>query len=358
MGNISAERILDALRAVIDPDFNRDIVSLGFLHDLEIEGKDVSFRIVLTTPACPVKDRFRQEAERVVREAVPEIGKLTITMDAKVPTGSKGVEQENLLPQVKNIIAVASGKGGVGKSTVAANLAVSLAKSGARVGMLDADIYGPSMGVMLGTNDQPKVDEEKKKMYPVKAHGLDVMSVSFLLPPDTPVIWRGPMIMKALEQLMGDVMWPELDYMIVDLPPGTGDAQITLAQKVPISGAIIVTTPNEVALIDARKGLAMFEKVEVPILGIVENMSWFVCPHCGGVSEIFSRGGGEQTAKDAGVEFLGAIPLDPSVRSAGDGGAPVVVAVPNSEVAKAFETLAGAVARSMSVTAMGEMKED
>ena len=349
---ISEQQVLDALKVVMDPDFQKDIVSLGFVRDVAVKGDDVSFRIVLTTPACPVRERFRQQAEEAVRAAIPGVGAVAVTMDAQVPASASAPLVENLLPQAKNIIAVASGKGGVGKSTVASNLAAALAATGARVGLLDADIYGPSMGLMLGVTDKPMMDEAEEKMLPVEAHGILVMSLGFFLDPDTPVIWRGPMVMKAVEQLLRDVAWPELDYMVVDLPPGTGDAQLTLTQKVPISGAVIVTTPNEVALIDARKGLAMFQKVNVPVLGIVENMSWFVCPHCQGVSDIFSRGGGERTAKDMGVPFLGEIPLDPSVRKAGDGGRPVVLAAPESPVAEAFRTLAGRVAQQMSITAL------
>jgi ATP-binding protein involved in chromosome partitioning len=348
---ITEAQVLDALRTVIDPDFHRDIVELGFVKDLRVEGDAVSFRIVLTTPACPVKERFQRQAEEAVRTALPAVKSVTVQMDAQVAAASRAPLFENLIPQVKISIAVASGKGGVGKSTVAANLAVALAQTGAKVGLLDADIYGPSMGLMLGVTVKSAIDEEQKKMIPVKAHGLEVISLAFLLDPDMPVIWRGPMVMKALEQLLKDVAWPELDYMVVDLPPGTGDAQLTLTQKVPLTGAVIVTTPNEVALIDARKGLAMFQKVNVPVLGIVENMSWFVCPHCGGISDIFSRGGGERTAHQMGVPFLGEIPLDPSVRMAGDGGCPVVLAAPASSVAQAFHELAGRVAQQASIAA-------
>jgi ATP-binding protein involved in chromosome partitioning len=350
--SITESGILEALRTVIDPDFNKDIVSLGFVKDVRVEGRRASFRIVLTTPACPVRERFQKQAEEAVRSAFPDLEAVEVTMDAVVPAGAKTPLFENLIPQVRNPIAVASGKGGVGKSTVAANLAVALALTGARVGLLDADIYGPSMGVMLGVTQSPVIDEEKKKMLPILVHGVYVISLGFLLDPDTPVIWRGPMVMKALEQLLKDVEWPELDYMIVDLPPGTGDAQLTLTQKVPLSGAVIVTTPNEVALIDARKGLAMFQKVNVPVLGIVENMSWFVCPHCQGVSDIFSRGGGERTAREMGVPFLGEIPLDPSVRKAGDTGTPVVLAAPESPVAQAFRDLAGRTAQQASIAAL------
>ena len=351
---ITDKAVLDALRAVEDPDFHKDIVSLGFVKDVKVDGKAVSFRIVLTTPACPVRERFRTQAEEAVRRALPEVTEVTVTMDAVVPEGSRTPLIENLIPQVRNTIAVASGKGGVGKSTVAANLAAALALTGARVGLLDADIYGPSMGIMLGVKEKPMADEAQQKMVPLFAHGMHVMSLGFLLDPDTPVIWRGPMVMKALEQLLKDVAWPELDYMVVDLPPGTGDAQITLTQKVPLSGAVIVSTPNEVALIDARKGLAMFQKVNVPVLGMVENMSIFICPHCGEASDIFAQGGVERTAKELGVPFLGAIPLDPAVRATGDDGKPVVLSHPESSVAAAFREMAGRAAQQASIAALSK----
>jgi ATP-binding protein involved in chromosome partitioning len=351
---ITEKAVLDALRAVEDPDFHKDIVSLGFVKDVKVEGSSVSFRIVLTTPACPVRERFRTQAEEAVRRALPGVTEVQVAMDAVVPKGSQAPLIENLIPQVRNTIAVASGKGGVGKSTVAANLAAALALTGARVGLLDADIYGPSMGIMLGVSEKPMADEAKQKMLPLLVHGMHVMSLGFLLDPDTPVIWRGPMVMKALEQLLKDVAWPELDYMVVDLPPGTGDAQITLTQKVPLSGAVIVSTPNEVALIDARKGLAMFQKVNVPVLGMVENMSIFICPHCGKASDIFAQGGVERTAKELDVPFLGAIPLDPAVRTTGDDGKPVVLAHPESAVAAAFREMAGRVAQQASIAALSK----
>jgi ATP-binding protein involved in chromosome partitioning len=350
------EALLEGLKQIEDPDFRKDIVTLGFVKDLVIGEDSVSLRLVLTTPACPVKERFRTQIEEVVRGLWPEVKSVSVKMDAQVRASLQTPLYENLLPQVKNTIAVASGKGGVGKSTVAANIAVALACSGAKVGLLDADIYGPSMGVMLGVTGQPEVDEARQKMLPMKVHGLEVMSLGFLLDPGTPVIWRGPMVMKALEQLLADVLWPDLDYMVVDLPPGTGDAQLTLTQKVPLSGAVIVTTPNEVALIDARRGLAMFEKTNVPVLGIVENMSYFVCPHCQGETDIFSRGGGERTAAELGVPFLGAVPLDPAVRSSGDDGTPVVLSAPASASARALVSVAEQVAQQASLLAIGARK--
>ncbi|MEJ2367375.1 MAG: iron-sulfur cluster carrier protein ApbC [Acidobacteriota bacterium] len=349
MSSITKEGVLEALKVIEDPDFHKDIVSLGFVQDIEIEGGSVQVRLVLTTPACPVRDRFKSEVERVIRETWPDVTAVNVILDSNVQASAKPPVMENLLPQVKNTIAVASGKGGVGKSTVAANLAVALAQTGAKVGLLDADIYGPSMGLMLGVEQRPQLAGDK--IVPIVEHGVHVMSVAFLLDPDTPLIWRGPMVMKALMQLLGDVAWPDLDYMVVDLPPGTGDAQLTLTQKVPLSGAVIVTTPNEVALIDARKGLTMFQKVKVPVLGIVENMSYFVCPHCNEKTDIFATGGGERTAKDMGVPFLGGIPIDPAVRAAGDNGRPVVIAAPDSAVAASFRSLAERVAQESSIQA-------
>jgi len=351
------EALLEGLKRIEDPDFHRDIVDLGFVRDLVLGEDTVTVKLVLTTPACPAKEMFRTRVEEEVRRLWPEVRAVGVILDAQVRPSPQAPLFENLLPQVKNTIAVASGKGGVGKSTVAANLAAALARSGAKVGLLDADIYGPSMGVMLGVTERPEIDESREKMYPVKAHGIEVMSLGFLLDPNTPVVWRGPMVMKALEQLLSDVLWPELDYMIVDLPPGTGDAQLTLTQKVPLSGAVIVTTPNEVALIDARRGLAMFQKTDVPVLGIVENMSYFVCPHCQGETDIFSRGGGERTASELGVPFLGAVPLDPAVRETGDSGTPVVLSAPDSASAKAFVALAEKVAQQTSLLAGGVRQE-
>lgn len=349
--SIAPEQVLEALRSVIDPDLKKDIVSLGFIQGLEVSPSgDISFRLVLTTPACPMRDKLLKESEAAVRKGVTGVKSVTVTPDASVSAAPRGSLIEDLLPQVRNTIAVASGKGGVGKSTVAANLAASLALEGARVGLLDADIYGPSMGVMLGVRDKPEVREGK--MVPVPVHGIHVMSLGFIVDPETPVIWRGPMVMKALEQFLRDVRWPELDYMVVDLPPGTGDAQLTLTQKVPLSGAVIVTTPNEVALIDARKGLAMFQKMGVPIFGIVENMSHFVCPHCACTTDIFSRGGGERTAEEMGVPFLGEIPIDPATREAGDGGTPVVLSAPGSAIAAAFRSLAAKTAQQASISAL------
>ena len=353
-GAIDDRAVLRALSAVEDPDLHRDIVSLGFVQELKVSATSISFKLVLTTPACPLREKFRRECERVIREELSFSGDIEVRIDATVAPGHRASGAENLLSTATNTIAVASGKGGVGKSTVAVNLALALSLSGARTGLLDADIYGPSMGVMLGVKEKPETDPERGKLIPLQACGIWAISLGFLLDPDTPVIWRGPMVMRALEQLMKDVDWPELDYMVVDLPPGTGDAQLTLTQKVPLSGAVIVTTPNEVALIDARKGLAMFVKAGVPILGIVENMSYFQCPHCDGRTDIFSIGGGARTAEEMGVPLLGEIPLDPSVRSSGDSGSPTVLCAPESPAGRAFLALAENVARQASIASRGE----
>ncbi|MBM3984582.1 MAG: Mrp/NBP35 family ATP-binding protein, partial [Planctomycetes bacterium] len=305
---VNAEQVLSALRAVQDPDLHRDVVSLGFVKDLGIDAGRVAFRLDLTTPACPVKDQLKAEAERVVR-AVPGVTAVEVTLTASVrsprPAGS-------VLPGVRNTIAVASGKGGVGKSTVAANLALALADSGAAVGLLDADIYGPSMPTMFGTSARPQPAGEKS-IHPIYAQGLKLMSIGFLIDPDQPMVWRGPMVHGALSQFLEQVEWGTLDYLVVDMPPGTGDAQLTLTQRAPLAGAVIVTTPQEVSLVDARKGLKMFEQVKVPVLGIVENMAFFTCDGCGKEHDLFRRGGGRRTAEALGVPFLGEVPLEPAV---------------------------------------------
>ena len=330
--NFSTDQILNALKAVKDPDLNRDIVDLNFVKDVKSCDGVVSFTIELTTPACPVREQLKQQAEL----AVKKLGAKQV--DVKMTSQVRSTPSENrmqMLPSVKNIIPVASGKGGVGKSTIASNLAVSLATLGRRVGLLDADIYGPSLPMMFGISQRPQV--EGNRILPFERYGLRLMSLGFVVDVDQPVIWRGPMVMKAIEQLLGDVEWGELDVMVVDLPPGTGDAQLTIAQRVPLSGAVIVTTPQDIALIDARKGLAMFRKVNVPVLGIIENMSYFICRHCGEREEIFGHGGGKKTAGMLGVPFLGEVPIDPKVVIGGDTGEPIVVAEPSSPAAVAFK---------------------
>ena len=348
------QQVLDALQPIIDPDLGRSIVDLGFIQDLRIEGESVSFTIELTTPACPVKAEFERAArERVA--ALPGVTDVAVTMSANT-RGRPAAPSSNepVLPGVRNVIAVASGKGGVGKSTAAINLALALRDTGASVGVLDADVYGPSLPLLLGVSGRPEtiVRGEEKKIVPLEAQGLRVMSMGFFLTDDSPVIWRGPMVHGLIRQFLSDVAWGELDYLVLDLPPGTGDAALTLTQQAPISGAVIVTTANDLSVIDARKGLTMFEKVDVPVLGIVENMAYFVPPDLPDKKYwIFGRDGGKRVADELGVDFLGEIPIDPRVAEGGDQGAPIVRFAPESPVAEAFRTLAGTVARRLAVLA-------
>lgn len=350
MSQISEQSVLDALSLIIDPDLRKDIVSLGFVKDLKIEGGDVSFRIVLTTPACPVKESFEAEARKLVG-AVPGVANVSVTMDAQVPQG-RGIANNVAVPGVKNIIAVSSGKGGVGKSTVAVNLAVSLALDGAKVGLMDADVYGPNVPLMLGVGHrQPEVQGQKLK--PLDAHGVKVISMALLVPPDKPMILRGPMLHGVVRQFLTDVNWGELDYLIVDMPPGTGDVQLSLAQLVPVQGAVLVTTPQAVSLSDVRRALAMFETVSVPVLGVIENMSYFVPPDMPEKRyNIFGEGGGRKFAEQHNVPFLGEVPLGLEVREGGDRGVPVVISNPESPQAKAFRQTAEEVARYVSIEAM------
>ena len=343
--SVSESDVREALGTVQDPELGRDLISLGMIKAIQVRDSTVTFTLELTTPACPLKSELKKAAEEAVR-AIPGVREVEVDLSARVPKAS-GLPEKQQIPGVSNIIAVASGKGGVGKSTVAVNLAVALAQTGAKVGLLDSDIYGPSIPVMMGVHEQPTSDG--RKLLPIERHGVKLMSIGFLVPQDTAIIWRGPMVMKAVEQLLYEVAWGELDYLIVDLPPGTGDAQLTLAQKVPVTGAIIVTTPQDVALVDAAKGVNMFQEVKVPILGIVENMSYFVCPHCKGRTNLFSHGGGAKVAEKLGVPFLGEIPLSADVRESGDLGVPIVEANPQSPQAEAFRQLAGKVAARVSV---------
>ena len=344
---VNEESVLEILRTVQDPDLRRDIVSLGFIKDLAIDGGAVSFKVELTTPACPVKEQLQEECRSKV-SAIPGVESVEVTMTAQTrsATSGSGVKLEG----VKNIIAVASGKGGVGKSTTAINIALSLKQAGAQVGLLDADVYGPSMAMMFGIDGRPMVNEQKK-IIPLVGHGVKVVSMGFLSEADRPVIWRGPMVHGLIRQFVEEVEWGEIDYLVVDLPPGTGDAQLSISQVVSISGAVIVTTPQDVSLIDARKGLKMFEQMKVPVLGIVENMSYFICPSCDGRHEIFRHGGGRDAATELGVEFLGEIPIDPSVVVGGDEGVPIVEKDPASGAAEAYFELAGNIARKLSVLA-------
>ena len=344
---LNEDSALDALRTVKFPGFSRDIVSFGFVKDLTVGGGNVAFRLVLTTDAPEAAAKIRLEAEAALRQ-LPGVKAVTIAVEVKGGTSAAAaqVPTTGFLKGTRFAVAIASGKGGVGKSTVSANLAIALTKLGYSVGLMDSDIYGPSQQMMMGIDEKPYLDENHK-ILPIERFGVKVMSIGFLMDVDTPVIWRGPMVYKAVEQFLGDVAWGEQDFLLVDLPPGTGDAQLTLTQKVQLSGAVIVTTPQDVALIDARKGLAMFQKVNVPVLGIIENMSYYECPKCGNRDDIFKHGGGRKTADLLKVPFLGEIPIDTRVALAGDAGKPIVAAEPDSAVAKAFLSLAEKVAKSV-----------
>ncbi len=354
--SITEASVREALTAIVDPDLGRDIVSLGFVKEVEIgqgEAPEVSITIELTTPACPVKDQMQADAERIIGEL--GASKVTAKMTAQV-VGDGNRKKNAIMPNVGNTIAIASGKGGVGKSTVAANLAVALAAEGSRVGYLDADIYGPSAPLMFGLQgkrpDMYETPAGERKLVPLEAHGVKVMSIGFLMDDDQAVIWRGPMAAGAMRQFMTDVDWGELDYLIFDMPPGTGDIQLTLSQTLPLTGSVIVTTPQELALADARKGLALFRTVKVPVFGIIENMSYFIAPDTGVKYDIFGEGGGEKAAADLSVAFLGALPLTIETRVSGDEGPPIVKRAPDSPQAAAFMTVARNVAAAVSTANM------
>ena len=345
---VEREAVLAALGKVQEPELHRDLVTLGMIKDLAIEEGQVSFSVELTTPACPLRGRIEREARQAV-EAIPGVTGVQVTLKANVPVDGR---PRGLVDRpIRNAIAIASGKGGVGKTTVAVNLAAVLARSGARVGLLDADIYGPNVPVMMGLESMPPPVDGK--MIPAEAFGVRVMSIAFLVQPGQPLIWRGPMLHSAIRQFIADVEWGELDYLVVDLPPGTGDAQLSLAQTLPLSGGLIVTLPQRVSLEDARRGLEMFRTMQVPILGVVENMTYLELPD-GSRMDIFGQGGGESLARDAAVPFLGGIPMDAVVRQAGDSGLPVVLGRPDSPVAKALVAVAEAVAARVSVQALSK----
>ncbi len=347
MPTLTESAVIDALRAVQEPELGRDIVTLEMVKDVAIDGTAIAFTIELTTPACPLKDEIEGNARAVLADIGAEA--VEITWGAMVRRAQPR-QAEQLLPGVKNVIAVASGKGGVGKSTVSVNLAVALAQAGAAVGLLDADITGPNIPMMMGIEGQPKATDNNK-IGPLERHGVKTISIQFFVPEGQPIVWRGPLVGGAIQQFLRDVEWGELDYLVIDLPPGTSDAQLTLAQAVPISGAVLVTTPQEVALSDVAKALAMFKRMSVPILGLVENMTAFACPHCGELTEIFGRGGGERFAADHGLDYLGGVPLDVTVRQGGDVGVPAVAQREPGPAARALTAIAGAVAARMSVRA-------
>jgi ATP-binding protein involved in chromosome partitioning len=349
---LSETAVFDALRTVQEPELGGDLVSRNMVKDLTIDGSRVAFTIELTTPACPLKDEIEREVQRALRPLGAEA--IDITWGAMVRRSTPQQAQQ-LVPGVKNIIAVASGKGGVGKSTVSVNLAVALAQAGASVGLLDADITGPNIPLMMGMDGQPTASPNNK-ITPLERFGVKVISIQFFVPQGQPVVWRGPLVGGAIQQFLRDVEWGELDYLVIDLPPGTSDAQLTLAQSVPISGTVLVTTPQEVSLLDVTKALAMLERMSVPVIGIVENMTGFVCSHCGEVTEIFGRGGGERFAAEHRIEYLGGIPLDVAIRQGGDAGIPVVAQREPGPAAQALTGLARTVAARMSVRAAGNQQ--
>ena len=342
--------VLDALRPIVDPDFGKSIVELGFIKNMNIDGGAVCFDIELTTPACPVKAEFEKAARDAV-SALDGVDRVEVVMTANTRgrPATPGAEAK-VLPGIRNAIAVASGKGGVGKSTVAVNLALSLQQSGATVGILDADVYGPSLPLLTGASGRPEAEE--KRIFPHEAFGMKLMSMGFFIGENSPVIWRGPMVHGLIRQFLTDVEWGELDYLVIDMPPGTGDAALTLTQQAPLAGAVIVTTANDLSTIDARKGLKMFEKVQVPVLGIVENMSYFVPPDLPDRKYyIFGEGGGKKIAEELDVDFLGEIPIDPRIVSDGDRGRPIVLGAPDAPAAVILRDIAGRVARKLAVLA-------
>jgi ATP-binding protein involved in chromosome partitioning len=339
--------VLDALTIVQDPDLHRDIVSLGFIKDLRIDGGRVAFTIELTTPACPVKDQMRDQARAAVQR-VAGVSAVDVQMSARVrEAGGIGDGGRQPIPGVKNIIAVGAGKGGVGKTTVAVNLALALAKCGSRVGIIDGDIYGPNVPIMLGMKTQLVTDGQK--IVPAEKFGLQVISMGFLTGDDAPIIWRGPMLHGALQQFFREVRWANLDYLIVDMPPGTGDVALSLSQSVPTAGAIVVTTPQQVSLADSRRAVAMYKKLNIPPLGVIENMSYFSCPNCKHESDIFGHGGGERMAAELGVPFLGRIPIYQPIREGSDAGIPLIISEPESAAALAFIGVAEQTAAQLSI---------
>ncbi len=345
---ISQEQVLAALSKVIEPELHRDLVSLNMIRDLVIEGDMVKFTVLLTTPACPLRDRIQAEAHKVVSE-LPGVRLVDVTLSSAVP--NDGRPRGMLSLPVRNVVAIASGKGGVGKSTVAVNVAVALAQAGARVGLLDADIYGPNIPTMMGVKTLPP--QENEKIIPAESYGVKIMSIGFLVKPGQPLIWRGPMLHSAIRQFLSDVKWGELDYLIVDLPPGTGDAQLSLAQSIPLSGGVIVTLPQQVSLDDASRALSMFRQLNIPILGVVENMSYLELPD-GTRMEIFGKGGGEMLSRQADAPFMGAIPMETTIRQGGDEGKPIVVTTPDLSAARALRNIAERVAATLSVAALTE----
>jgi ATP-binding protein involved in chromosome partitioning len=346
---VQKEDILEALGKVQEPELHKDLVTLNMIRDLTVDGGAVAFTLMLTTPACPLRDQMKLEAEQAVFK-VPGVKTVNITLSAEVNKSARLAENKAMPEGIKNVIAVASGKGGVGKSTTAVNLAVNLQRLGAKVGILDADIYGPNVPMMMGIpeNERPSVND-KEQLIPFENHGIKVISIGFLVEPGKAIIWRGPMLHGVIRQFLTSVQWGELDYLVVDLPPGTGDAQLSLVQTVPLSGAVIVTTPQQIALSDVRRSIAMFGEVRVPVLGIIENMAGLDCPHCHEHIDLYDGQGGKVLSKEYDVPLLGQVPFDPSVGQSGDRGIPISIAKPDSPQAKAFKSAAEWVAARVSV---------
>lgn len=346
--SLSVESVRDALSNVIEPDLGQDLITLNMVFDIEVRGKDVSFTVNLTTPACPLKAEIERACINAVKHLVDMDAHVTVNMTANVQkTRVDGQGDQSLVSEVANIIAIASGKGGVGKSTIAVNLAIALAQAGAKVGLVDTDIYGPSIPMMFGVNERPDISV-RRKIVPLEKYGVKILSMGFMVDPDQAVIWRGPMVSSAVRQFLSDAEWGDLDYLLLDLPPGTGDIQLTIVQNVPLTGAVVVSTPQDVALEDARKGVAMFKKVNVPILGIVENMAWFMDP-AGNKHHIFGKDGARKLAASLEIPFFGEVPLEQSIREGGDEGLPVVLRNPESAGAKAFVEISEKTAQSISI---------
>jgi ATP-binding protein involved in chromosome partitioning len=350
MLTITKDGIINSLRKVIDPDLKKDLVTLNMIKNVLVQNENIFVEVELTTPACPLKDKIEKDCIDAIKEDFPTQKNIEVKMSSRV-TAPSNKTKDAILPGVKNTIAVASGKGGVGKSTVAVNLAVALAKEGAKVGLIDADIYGPSIPLMLGVNEKPKVFQLNGNpiLVPIENYGVKLMSIGFLIEEEAPVIWRGPMASGAVKQFLSDVHWEDLDYLFFDMPPGTGDIQLTLCQTIPLTGAVIVTTPQNVSILDARKALKMFERVNVPILGVIENMSYFIAPDTGKRYDIFGSHGGKKLCSENNSPFLGEIPIDPSVREGGDKGIPIVYDIPGSEHAKIITEISRNLAAQISI---------
>lgn len=351
MSTVTEAAVLDALKGVRDPDLNRDIVALKFVKDVRIDGGNVAFTIELTTPACPVKDKMRDQARALVMQ-IPGVANVDVTMTAQVRSTISGDLSKAPVPGVKNIIAVGAGKGGVGKTTVAVNLAIALSQYGGRVAMIDGDIYGPNVPIMLGISTQLTTDGQK--IIPAQQYGIQLVSMAFLTGDDAPVIWRGPMLHGVIQQFFREVKWDNIDYLVVDMPPGTGDVALSLSQTVPVSGAVVVTTPQTVSVADTRRAIRMYQKLNIPTLGLIENMSHFVCPGCRHESDIFGKGGGEALATELAVPFLGRIPVYPPIRVGGDTGVPITVGEPQAPAAEAFRAAAERLAAQLSIASFAK----